>query len=425
MSRLPLPVDPRTVIDFIPDGADVVVGLANGEPTLLMDTIEELNEELRGVRFHQMHSLHDRPYLHGAYADRMRQVCYFMSHINRAAYYEGTIDVVPAHFSEVPLMLRRFTRRNLAIGVASLPDKHGYFSLGVDCGYMASMIGRVPMFLEASSHVPHTHGANLVHHSQIVGWCESDRHLVEVPMVEPKPLEKVIASYVTERIPNGATIQVGIGGIANAILDGLHDHHNLGVHTELFHDGMADLVDAGVITGAIKERRRNRSVTTFSMGTQRLYEWLDNNPAVEFLGVEFCNDPRIIAEMSNFVSVNATTEVDLMGQCASETVAGKYWSGSGGQADFARGAMYSDGGQAFICTPSLTSKGQSRIVSQLALGSVVTTIKNTVDNVVTEHGVAELRGKTLGGRAREMIKIADPSFRDHLTRRAHEMGLFR
>jgi acyl-CoA hydrolase len=246
-----------------------------------------------------------------------------------------------------------------------------------------------------------------------------------VPRPSPNAIDEAIGRLVAERIPNGATIQVGIGGVAAAVLEALSDHRDLGVHTELLHDGMVDLVEAGVVTGTHKTIRRNRAVTTFCLGTRTLYDWLDENPAVELLGVELVNDPRMIAQMPGFVSVNATTEVDLLGQCASETVAGRYWSGSGGQADFARGAMYSEGGKAFVVTPSMTRTGRSRIRATLTPGSVVTTLKNTVDHVVTEHGVAELRGVDLGERARRLIAIADPSARDDLAREAREVGLLR
>ena len=309
------------------------------------------------------------------------------------------------------------------VAAASPPDHRGYFSLGTNADYVARLIGRVPFFLEATTAMPRTHGHNTVHHSQVVGWCESDRPLIEVPRSSPDAREARIGALVAERIPNGATIQVGIGGVAAAVLDALSDHRDLGVHTELLHDGMVDLAEAGVITCTQKPVRRNRTVTTFCLGTRVLYDWIDDNPAVELLGVEFVNDPRVIARMPGFVSVNSTTEVDLLGQCASETVAGRYWSGSGGQADFARGAMYADGGKAFIVTPSMTSKGRSRIRATLTPGSVVTTVKNTVDHVVTEHGVAELRGATVAERARRLIAIADPSVRDDLSREAHDLRL--
>jgi len=423
MVNVPRPVDPSAVLDLLTPGADVIVPLANGEPTAVLDAIEAGADGLEGVRIHQMHALHDRPYLHGAHGDRLHHVSYFLSHVTRPAYWEGTVDLVPNHFSEVPLLLQRTTGCTVVVAACSPPDRHGYFSLGTNADYVASLIGRAPFFLEATPHMPRTRGANVIHHSQTVGWCESDRPLIEVPRAEPRPIDRAIAALVAERIPNGATIQIGIGSIAAAVLDALRGHKDLGIHTELLHDGMVGLVEAGVVNGVAKEVRRNRIVTTFCLGTRRLYDWLDENASVEMLGVDFVNDPRVIARMKRFASVNATTEVDLMGQCASETIAGRYWSSSGGQADFARGAMYAEEGQAFIVTPSLTRDGRSRIVPTLHPGSVVTTIKNTVDHVVTEHGVAELRGCSLADRARALIAIADPSHRDALTRAAREQRL--
>ncbi|QXC60890.1 propionyl-CoA--succinate CoA transferase [Aquihabitans sp. G128] len=424
MLTLPAPVAAAQVLDHVGEGADIVVPLANGEPTAVLDAIEAGVEQLSGVRIHQMHALHDRPYLHAAPDDtRLRHVSYFLSHVTRPAYWAGTIDLVPNHFSEVPLILQRSTRCDLVVAACSPPDRHGYFSLGTNADYVASLIGRVPFFLEATPHMPRTRGANVLHHSQIVGWCESDRPLVEVPRPVPGAVDRAIAAHVAERIPNEATIQVGIGTIAAGVLEALGGHRGLGIHTELLHDGMVDLVEAGVVTGANKEVRRNRVATTFCLGTRRLYDWLDDNASVELLGVDFVNDPRVIARMKRFASVNATTEVDLLGQCASETIAGRYWSSSGGQADFARGAMYAEEGQAFIVTRSTTRDGRTRIVPTLAPGSVVTTIKNTVDHVVTEHGVAELRGRSLADRARALIAIADPAHRDDLGRAARELGL--
>jgi acyl-CoA hydrolase len=424
MVAVPDPVAPAEVVQYVGSGANVVVPLANGEPTAVLDAIEADVASLRGVRIHQMHVLHDRPYLHAPPGDdRLRHVSYFLSHVTRPAYWAGTIDLVPNHFSEVPLILNQAAPPDLVIAASSLPDRHGYFSLGTNADYVTSFIGRVPFFLEATPHMPRTRGANVLHHSQVIGWCESDRPLVEVPRTPPEPVDVAIAAHVAERIPDGATIQIGIGGIAAAVLEALRGHRRLGVHTELMHDGIVDLVEAGVVTGVNKEVRRNRVVATFCLGTRKLYDWLDENASVELLGVEFVNDPRVIARMSNFVSVNATTEVDLLGQCASETIGGRYWSSSGGQADFARGAMFSEGGKAFIVTPSTTRDGRSRIVPTLAVGSAVTTLKNTVDHVVTEHGVAELRGRSLAQRAQALIDIADPAHRDALADEARKLGI--
>ncbi len=250
----------------------------------------------------------------------------------------------------------------------------------------------MPFFLEVNAAMPRTFGQNQVHASQIVGWTAGEHPLHEAPVVEPDERDEAIAGHIVDRVPHGATLQAGIGGIPNAVMARLRDHRDLGVHTELISDGLMDLVLAGAVTGSRKRQWRNKLVATFALGTSRLYEWLDHNAGVEMLPVDIVNDPRVIAQEPRMVSVNATTEVDLYGQCASETIAGRYYSGSGGQADFARGAMYSDGGQAFVVTKSTTRNGRSRIRSRLTEGSVVTTLKNTVDNVVTEHGIAELRG---------------------------------
>jgi acyl-CoA hydrolase len=266
--------------------------------------------------------------------------------------------------------------------------------------------------------MPRTFGLNQIHVSQVVGWCESSRPLVEVPRVAPNERDRQIAAAVVEHIPDRATLQVGIGGIADAILASLTEHRDLGIHTELLSDGIIDLVDRGVITGTHKQLRRHKIVATFALGTQRLYDWMHDNGAVEMLPVDYVNDPRTVARERDFVSINATTEVDLMGQCASETMAGRYWSSSGGQADFARGAMYSEGGKAFIVLRSTTSAGRSRIRARLTEGSVVTTLKNTVDHVATEWGVAHLRGRSLADRARALIAIAHPDHREALEREA-------
>jgi len=414
------------VLALVSKGTDIIIPLANGEPVGVMDAIEAAADELSGVRVHQMHVLHDRPYLDGRHGDRLRHVSYFLSEVTRPHYHAGGLDLVPAHFSEVPLLLRHNCRRPLIIAAASLPDRHGYFSLGTNADYVSPFIGRWPIFIEANEQMPRTFGRNSIHISQVAGWSVCDRPLVEVPPAEPDELDRRIAGYIAERIPDRATIQCGIGSIPNAVMAGLTEHRELGIHTELISDGMVDLIERGVVTGVHKRRRLNKAVTTFALGTRRLYEFLHENPGIEFLPVDWVNDPRIIAQNSRMVSINATTEVDLIGQCASETIAGRYWSGSGGQADFARGAMFSDEGQGFIVLRSTTRDGSiSRIVPRLTGGSVVTTIKNTVDKVVTEWGVAELRGRSLDQRAAALIGIAHPDYREELTKEARALGYLR
>jgi acyl-CoA hydrolase len=426
MSRtLPPPVRPDTVLEHVGPGADVILPLANGEPVGLLDVLEEHADSLEHVRVHQMHALHERPYIHGAFSDRLRHVSYFLSAATREAFWDGSCDLVPNHFSEMPQLLGESTARPLVLAAAAPPDRHGYFSLGTNADYVAALIGRVPFFLEVNAQMPRTFGLNQIHASDILGWAEADRPLVEVPPIVPDDRDRAIAAAIVEQIPDRATLQVGIGGIPNAVLDGLRNHQGLGVHTELLADGIADLVECGVVTGTHKILRRNKVEATFCLGTQRLYDWLHDNGAVELLPVDLVNDPRRIAKERDFISINATTEVDLYGQCASETIAGRYWSSSGGQADFARGAMYSEGGKAFIVLHSTTSKGRSRIRLRLSEGSVVTTLKNTVDHVVTEWGLAKLRGRSLAERAEALIAITHPDHRESLEREAHETGLLR
>ena len=412
------------VVDLLEAGTNVVVPLANGEPVTVLDSIEAVADAggLEGVRVHQMHVLHDRGYLDGRHGDRLRHVSYFLSHVTRPRFHDGGVDLVPCNFSEVPRLLALLPRP-IVVAACSPPDRHGYVSLGTNADYVAPFIGKVPFFVEANAQMPRTMGRNSIHLSQVAGWCEVDRPLVEVPPAVPDAVDRRIAELVAERIPDGACVQAGIGSIPNGILAALSGHRELGVHTELLSDGVIDLVENGVVTGVRKVRRPRKVVATFALGTRRLYDFLDVNPAVELLPVDWVNDPRVIAQEQSFVSINATVQVDFLGQAASETIGGRYWSGSGGQADFARGAMYSPGGQGFLVLPSTAAQGRvSRIVPRLPEGSAVTTIKNTVDKVVTEHGVAELRGRTIRERTRALVGIAHPDFCEELTHAARALG---
>ena len=413
------------VLDHIGPGAQVIVPLANGEPTAVLDAIEEAAatdpNRFEEVRVHQMHALHDRPYLAGAYLPHLKHISYFLSHVTRPHFANDSVGLVPAHFSEVYSLMRMRTDDPLVVAAAAPPDAHGYFSLGVSADYTASFIGRGRFFLEVTDAMPRTFGRNQIHMSQVEGWCRSDRPLIEVSPVQPGPIDDRIAALVAERIVDGSTIQTGIGAIPNAIMSALGDHRDLGVHTELLSDGVIDLIESGVVNGVRKRLNRTKTVGTFALGTQRLHDFLNENASIELHAVRYVNDPRVIANEHDFVSINATLTVDFLGQCASETIGGKYFSSSGGQNDFARGAMYSDGGQGFVVLHATTSSGASRIVPQLAAGDVVTTPKNTVDKVVTEFGVAELRGKSIRERARALIDIAHPDHRDDLSRAAAQL----
>lgn len=420
--RVPGSCDPSEVLHHIRAGTQIVVPLAVGEPRHLLDEVERVGDQLERVRVHQMHAIHDRPYLHGAFGDRLRHVAYFLSRITRESFAAGHCDLVPANFSEVPDLLRSL-RDPLVLTAASMPDRHGYISLGTNADYTASLIGRARIFAECNAQMPRSAGRAQVHVSQLIGWCEADYPLLEVPPAEPTDADFEIARHITRRIPDGATLQTGIGAIPNAVMSGLLDHRELGIHTELISDGLIDLVERGVVTGSRKRINRTKIVGTFALGTQRLYDFLHENPAVEMWPVSYVNNPRVIGQERNFVSINATLEVDLLGQCASESIGSRMYSGSGGQADFARGAMYSEGGQGFVVLHATAAGGTiSRIRSQLTPGAAVTTIKNTVDKIVTEFGVAELRGTTVRQRCERLIAVAHPDHRDQLEVEAEELG---
>lgn len=413
---------PEDVLGLLPARGDAIVGLGNGEPKTVIDAIEAGAERFEQLRLHQMLPLRDRPYI-DAKVPGLRHVSWFLSPHDKDAFHRGECDLVPNNFSEVPALMRRTLSEPVALAAASPPDAHGYFSLGTHAEYVAPMIGEIPFFLEVNAQMPRTFGENQIHVSQIAGWCEADYPLVELPPRPARDADRRIAALVAERIPDGATIQAGIGAVPDQVLALLAGHRHLGVHTELLSEGFVDLVEAGAVTGTRKRTHRNKLITTSAVGTNRLYEFVADNPGVEFWPVDETNDPKNVSAEPHFTAINATIEVDFLGQCASESLGSDYWSSSGGQPDFARGAVLSEGGQAFIVLHSTTGDGAtSRIVPRLHPGAAVTTFKNVVDKVVTEHGVAELRGSSIAERTRRLIAIADPKFRDELSAEAKACG---
>ncbi|WP_186668262.1 acetyl-CoA hydrolase/transferase family protein [Sporosarcina sp. BP05] len=411
-------------IDLIDKEADIIIPIANGEPHRLLDILEEDHLKLQNVRIHQMLALRERDYINGKMKGHLSHVSYFLSGATRRAYQEGNTELVPNVFHEVPRMLKKITNMSLIMTVVSPMDEHGYFSLGTQADYISEFIGHVPFVLEVNKHMPRTYGENQIHISQIAGYIENDVPLSEEkpPLIGDKDLK--IAEFVTNVIENGDSLQIGIGAIPNAVMSMLKDHRHLGIHTEMLTDGIVDLVKAGAVDGTEKFTQKGKIVATFAFGSQRLYDFIHENPAVEFLPVSMVNDPREIAKEERIVSINATTEVDLYGQCASETIGGRYYSSTGGQADFARGARFAKRGKGFICMYSTVKNDTiSRIKLQLSLGSVVTTSKNDVDNIVTEYGIASLYGKSLSERAKALIDIAHPAFREELVFDAKKNGI--
>ncbi|ALS79875.1 acetyl-CoA hydrolase/transferase family protein [Planococcus kocurii] len=413
---------PQEVIDLIDSKADLIVPIANGEPIRLLDILEENAEQLDGVRIHQMLALRSRSYIQGD-IEQLRHVSYFLSGATRKVYQQAKMELVPNNFHEVPRLLRKTTKMSMILTVASPMDEHGYFTLGTQADYIAEFIGKVPFILEVNDQMPRTFGRNQIHVSQIAGYVEHHAALSEEKVMEVSDKDLLIASSIIQDIQDGDTLQIGIGSVPNAVISMLKDHRHLGIHTEMLPDGVAKLVAAGAVDGTRKFTNSGKIVATFAFGSKNLYDFIDNNPAVEFLPVSVVNDPREIAKEKNIVSINSTTEVDLFGQCASETVGGKYYSSSGGQVDFARGVRFAENGKGYICMPS-TAKDDtlSRIKLQLAPGSVVTTGKNDVDHIVTEYGVARLHGVSISERARRLAAIAHPKFREELLFDAKKHG---
>jgi len=416
-------LSPQQVIELIDSKADLIVPIANGEPIRLLDILEENAAQLDGVKIHQMLALRSPSYIQGE-IEQLRHVSYFLSGATRKVYQQAKMELVPNNFHEVPRMLQKVTKMSMVLTVASPMDKHGYFTLGTQADYIAEFIGKVPFILEVNDHMPRTYGRNQIHMSQIAGYVEHHAPLSEEKVPEVSDKDLLIASTIIQDIQDGDTLQIGIGAVPNAVISMLKDHRHLGIHTEMLPDGVAKLVAAGAVDGSRKYTNPGKIVATFAFGSKNLYDFIDDNPAVEFLPVSVVNDPREIAKEKNIVSINATTEVDLFGQCASETVGGKYYSSSGGQIDFARGVRFAENGKGYICMAS-TAKNDtiSRINLQLTPGSVVTTGKNDVDNIVTEYGVARLHGVSISERVKRLAAIAHPKFREELLFDAKKHGI--
>jgi len=410
------------VLNHIRDGDDLIVGAMNGEPVTVIDAIEAAPRQWRDVRLHQMYPLRCSRYIDGG-VPGLRHVSWFLSPPIREAFHKGTCELVPNNFSEVPRLLERSTKCSLVLVSVSPPDRHGYFSLGVHGNYAAAMIGRVPFFVEVNRQMPRTFGCNQVHVSQLLGWCEADYLLSELPPHAASAADSRVAALVAERIPDGATLQVGVGALPGEVLKNLTHHKHLGVHTEVFGSSFVELVEKGVITGTRKCTHPGKILASDALGDSSVFDFANENPGIEFWPVSYTNDPRHIALEDHMVAINATLEVDFLGQCASESLGSSYWSSSGGQTDFARGATFARHGQSFIVLHSTPAdESVSRIVAQLHPGAAVTTYKNIVDRVVTEYGVAELRGSSIRERTKRLIAIAHPKFRDELERQGREMG---
>ena len=358
-------------------------------------------------------------------AGKMTGYSWFSSSAARKAVNAGYADIIPAYYRDFPTRIRtEYDYDAVCVEVAPM-DRHGYFSLALNGSYIDAMLDKTKrIFLEVNDRQPRGLCGSLIHISQVDAIVEYNHDLPVLPPVQLDEVSKTIGGLIAERIPDGACLQLGIGAIPDATGMALKSKHDLGIHTEMFTDSMVELIECGAVNNSKKQIHRGKTVTTFAFGSQRIYDYIDDNPAVEILPVEYVNDPDVICQNDNMISSNAAVEVDLFGQVCAESVGTKHMSGSGGQIDYVRGACQSRGGKSFIAFTSTAKGGTiSKIKPILTPGAVVTTSKNDVDYIVTEYGVAHLRGRSLGERARQLIAIAHPDFRDELTFEAKKRGI--
>lgn len=358
-------------------------------------------------------------------AGKMTGYSWFSSSAARKAVNAGYADIIPAYYRDFPTRIRaEYDYDAVCVEVAPM-DRHGYFSLALNGSYIDAMLDKTKrIFLEVNDRQPRGLCGSLIHISQVDAIVEYNHDLPVLPPVQLDEVSKTIGGLIAERIPDGACLQLGIGAIPDATGMALKAKHDLGIHTEMFTDSMVELIECGAVNNSKKQIHRGKTVTTFAFGSQRIYDYIDDNPAVEILPVEYVNDPDVICQNDNMISINAAVEVDLFGQVCAESVGTKHMSGSGGQIDYVRGACQSRGGKSFIAFTSTAKGGTiSKIKPILTPGAVVTTSKNDVDYIVTEYGVAHMRGRSLGERARQLIAIAHPDFRDELTFEAKKRGI--
>ena len=410
----------------VKDGDMIVVPTGVGEPPALLTALSEQRRDFRGVQVAQILPLRKYGYFDPETVEHVRHTAYFFGGASRAGGQEGWIDYIPAYFSELPQLIeRKLIPADVVFSMASTMDEHGYFSLSLGADYtMAAIEQARAIVLEVNPNVPFANGDCHVHISQVSALVESDEPVFEVGLPKIGPVQEAIGKYVAELIPNGATLQIGYGGIPDAVVMQLTDKHDLGIHTEMVGDGIMTLVEAGVVTNRKKNYHHGKMLATFALGSKKLYQFMHRNPALEMHPVNFTNDPFLAGQNDNLHAINATMQIDLLGQCGSESLGFKPYSGTGGQADFVRAANRSNGGKAFIVLPS-TAKDDTitRIVPTLSAGTHVTTSKNDINYVVTEHGVAQLRGKSAKQRAEALIGIAHPDFRGELREAAKKMNL--
>lgn len=410
------------VISYIPPHSTVFIQGASATPEVLIREMVEQKERLQYTEIVHLHTDGDAPYTQAPHQDYFHINTLFTAANLRQAVDTGNADYIPVFLSEIPLLFRRgILPLDVALIHVSPPDVHGYCSLGTSVDVVLAALECASVILaQINPQMPRTHGDGFIHISNITAWTEVDTPL---PEHKPAPLnaaQEKIGEYCANLIENGSTLQMGIGGIPDAVLSALGDHQDLGIHTEMFSDGVIDLVEKGVINGSKKKIHPYKIVAGFAMGTQRLYQFMHDNPRIAMLDIAYVNRTDVICRNPKVVAINSAVEVDITGQVCADSIGTYQFSGVGGQMDFIRGASLSEGGKPIIALPSTTRKGESRIAAMLKPGADVVTTRAHVHYIVTEYGVAQLYGKNLRQRAKALIAIAHPDHQAHLEAEAYK-----
>jgi 4-hydroxybutyrate CoA-transferase len=412
-------VSAEQALAHVKSGDRVVVGHATGEPQILIEALVARADQLRDVEIVHMVAMGPAKYAQPGMEKSFRHNGFFLGGTTRKAIEDGRGDFTPCFFSEVP---RLFKNKILPVDIALIqvtpPDADGFCSYGVSADYTqaAAESARI-VIAQMNRQMPRTGGSKIA--LDAITWVvEKDEPVLELKPPKIGDVEQRIGENVATLIPDGATLQLGIGAIPDAVLMFLGGKKDLGIHSEMFSDGVVNLAQRGVITNKQKTINAGKFICTFLMGTRTLYDFVDNNPAVELAPVDYVNDPYVIGQHDNMMSINSALQVDLMGQVNAEMIGPRQFSGIGGQVDFVRGASRSKGGKSIIAMPSTAAGGKlSRICLELDQGAAVTTSRTDVHYVVTEYGIAELRGRSLRQRAAALIAIAHPDFRGVLEER--------
>jgi acetyl-CoA hydrolase len=421
-------VTPEEAVAAIQSGDRLFLTGNCSTPQKLLHALVARAPELHDVEIVQVLTIGPAPHAEPEMEGHFRINNLFIGENVRKAIHEGRADFTPCFLSEIPLLFRRgILPLDVALIHVAPPDEHGFCSLGIEAGLVKTpaQVARI-VIAEVNERMPRTLGDSFIHISKIHYLVPVDYPLQELPMGETNALSMRIGEHISSLIEDGSTLQMGIGAIPDAVLHFLDDKRDLGVHSELFSDGVIDLVERGVITNERKTLHPGKIVAGFLLGTRRLYQFVDDNPIVELHPSEYVNDPFVIAQNERMVSINSAIEVDLTGQVCADSIGPKIYSGVGGQVDFVYGAARSKGGKPIIALPSTVTLRDgtrlSRIVPMLKPGAGVVTTRSHVHYVVTEYGIASLYGRTIRQRARALIDIAHPDYREELERQAHELN---